>query len=156
MKAYFTLLLFLIGTSLFTKGDEKHLHGTKLLQAEKPFSRATNGKNGAAFMTLHNHSQTPIKLIKATTSIAKTTELHTHIKEGDVFRMRPVPAIEIPANGSAILKPGGLHIMFLGLHHPLKEKDSFDLTLEFDNGTLLTLPVPIKKAGHMGCGCKHH
>jgi copper(I)-binding protein len=107
-----------------------------------PWIRATSGRNGAAFMILENLAGD--KLVRAEAhkngeSIAETVELHAHIREGDIMRMRPVPAIEVTA--MTPLKPGGLHIMFMGLVSPLKAGETIDLTLHFERSGHVTFPA---------------
>jgi periplasmic copper chaperone A len=72
------------------------------------------------------------KLVAASASVSKTVELHTMVMEGDVMRMREIGAIEVPAGKTVELKPGGLHVMFIGIDKPLKNGDSFPLTLRFE------------------------
>lgn len=72
------------------------------------------------------------KLVSASADVSKTVELHTMVMEGDVMRMREIGAIDVPAGKTVELKPGGLHLMFIGLPKPLKAGDSFPLTLRFE------------------------
>lgn len=117
------------------------------------FSRATAGPNGALFFRMKNLTDKPLCLQKASCDSTDHVELHTHIKEGDVFRMAEVP--EICFDQEEELKPGGLHVMLMGLKHPLKEGKKIEVTLTFDNGQSTTATLPIKNPGHKGCGCKH-
>ncbi|MBY0430299.1 MAG: copper chaperone PCu(A)C, partial [Rhodospirillales bacterium] len=66
--------------------------------------------NGAAFMTIVNKGPAD-RLTGAKADLARTVELHTHVQEGDIMRMRPVPAIDVPAGQTVTMKPGGLHVM---------------------------------------------
>jgi len=72
------------------------------------------------------------KLVSASAGVSKTVELHTMVMEGNVMRMREIGAIDVPAGKTVELKPGGLHVMFIGIHKPLKNGDSFPLTLRFE------------------------
>jgi terC protein len=71
-------------------------------------------------------------------------------------KMVQIENIEVPAMGEANLKPGGLHVMLMGIKAPIKEGDKLDATLEFDNGQKLELkdivakPVVAKKDGEHG------
>lgn len=96
-----------------------------------------------AFMDIKN-SGADLKVVSAESSISKVVELHTHIKDGDVMRMRKVPAIELPANSTTHLKPGGLHVMFIGLKETLKIDQKIDLKLNFSDGSSQSLEVPVK------------
>lgn len=108
--------------------------------------------NSAAFMVLKNSSSENRALVKASSKISKAVELHTHVKEGGMMRMRQVEKISIKANSKTILKPGGLHVMFIGLKQSLKVGDKIDLELEFDDGSSIKLKAPVK----MVAGMKMH
>lgn len=122
------------------------------LQAEvllvDPYAKATppNAKNSAAFMKIENKSNNDIELLAASSNISKVTELHTHIEENGMKKMIQIPSIKIPANSSVELKPGGLHIMFLGIQNQINESSNIDLNLTFSNGKTYELnQIPVKK-----------
>ena len=91
--------------------------------------------NSAGFMTIKNSGLTKtMSCLGARSPISEITELHTHIKDGDVMRMRRVnDGIQIPKGVPALsLKPGGLHVMFIKLKAPLKAGVTiFPVTLIF-------------------------
>ena len=109
-----------------------------------------SGNISAAFFTIHNKGGKANKLIKAESEVSKTVELHTHLKENGVFKMRQVKNIAVPENGMTELKPGGLHVMLIGVKSKLKIGDKFMLKLTFENGESKTLHVPVKKIGSHG------
>lgn len=119
------------------------------LKVEQPWARATPGaaRNGAAYMVITNAGNAPDQLIAAASPVADKVELHTHVVEGDIMRMRPVKAIDINVGEPAVLRPGGLHIMLIGLKQPLQEGQPFPLTLTFANAGSLTVTVDVVKAG---------
>ena len=104
-------------------------------------------------MTIMNHGAAD-RLISAAAPISAKTELHTHINDNGVMRMRKIPAIDLPAGETVTLKPGGLHVMFMGLKAPLQEGGSFPLTLTFEKAGTVTVQVSVKKAGAMSHGKK--
>jgi copper(I)-binding protein len=87
---------------------------------------------GAVYMNITN-SGAADKLIKAETDVANTVELHNVVEEAGVMQMRPVPAIDVPANGSVQLKPGGFHVMLIGVNKELKPGDRITVRLTFEN-----------------------
>lgn len=105
-----------------------------------PGARAT-----AAFMVLRNTGDKDIKLVKATNNASNITELHTHLNEGGVMKMRPVPAIHIKAGGETVLEPGGLHVMLIDMKKPMKEGDKVALTLGFDDGSTKEIEAPVRR-----------
>jgi copper(I)-binding protein/uncharacterized protein YcnI len=129
------------------------------IQVLQPFARATPAKVGGVFLTLKNGGGSADRLVKAESPVAASVELHTHVKDGDAMRMRPVENIPVPANGQTALEPGGYHIMLIDLRQPLKEGTQIPLTLTFEKAGRVTLQVPVQKAGARapaGGGHKHH
>lgn len=102
-------------------------------RVEAPWARATapGAKVGGVFMVLAGGAAAD-RLVAATSPAAGAVELHTHVMEGGVARMRAVPTIDVPAGGRVELKPGGLHVMLINLKAPLKTGDSVPLTLRFE------------------------
>lgn len=98
-----------------------------------------------AFMVLRNADSKDHKLVKAESAVAKAVELHTHINDGGVMRMRPVKDIEIKTKGEAVLKPGSLHVMLIGLKQDLKEGDNVAITLTFEDGSSKKVEAPVRK-----------
>ncbi len=89
----------------------------------------------AAFMTVKNTGNTDRKLLKVDSPVAKSVELHNHINDNGVMKMRPVKEIDVKAKGQAELKPGGYHVMLIDLKQVLKDGDKVPLTLSFDDGS---------------------
>ena len=91
------------------------------IQVSHAWARATakTAKTGAAYVTLENAGDTADKLMSASAPVADKVELHTHIKDGPVMKMREVESIEVGPHAKVMLKPGGLHIMMMGLKEQL-------------------------------------
>jgi len=92
-------------------------------------------------------SPTADRLISASAAVSKTVELHTMQMDGDVMRMREIPAIEIPAGQTVELRPGGLHVMFIGLTQTLENGASFPLTLRFEKAGEVKVEVQVRNQG---------
>lgn len=122
-----------------------------------PWARATAGMAtvGAAYMTLENTGSTADRLVAAESPAATTVELHTHIVEGDIMRMREVEQIDLPAGESIELQPGGFHIMLIGLAGPLEMGKSFPLTLTFAEAGTTTVEVAVLQPGAVEPGRDH-
>ncbi|WP_373235644.1 copper chaperone PCu(A)C [Cohaesibacter celericrescens] len=112
------------------------------------FARATAGKasSGGSFLTIKNDGEAD-RLLAASADVGVKTELHTHIHEGDVMKMRQVDSIELPAKTTVALKPGGYHVMMMQLKAPLKKGESFPLELTFEKAGKLTVEVTIGGIG---------
>ena len=123
---------------------------TGQLEVSDAWARATPAKaeNGVAYLTIR--TPTPDRLVSVSSPVAKTAELHTMEMAGMVMKMRPLAGLDIPAGQSVTLKPGGEHIMLMGLNGPLREGQSFPLTLTFEKAGAREVTVPVGKAGAAG------
>jgi periplasmic copper chaperone A len=123
---------------------------TNQLEVTNAWARATPGKaeNGAAYLTIQ--SPTPDRLVAVSSPVAKRAELHTMSMEGMVMKMRPLAGLDIPAGQPVTLKPGGEHIMLENLTAPLRQGQSFPLTLTFEKAGTRTVSVAIENPGATG------
>lgn len=99
--------------------------------------------NGASYMMIQNGGAAD-KLLKAESDVAETVELHTVTDEGGMMQMRPVPSIDVPANSSVELKPGGYHVMLIGLKQELKPGDTVNLKLTFEKAGVMQVQAPVR------------
>jgi copper(I)-binding protein len=120
------------------------------LEVNNAWARATAGKadTGVAYVTIQ--SPTADRLVAASTPAAKKAELHTMSMQGMVMKMRPIAGLDIPAGQPVTLKPGGEHIMLMGLNKPLRAGETFPLTLDFEKAGPRTVNVTVEKAGATG------
>ncbi len=104
---------------------------------------AQTGQMTGAFMRIQN-SGAADKIISASCDAAKATELHATQMSDGVMKMRPVSAMEIPAMGELSLKPGGYHIMLIGLNRPLVAGETLPIKVIFEKAGAVTLNAIIK------------
>ena len=123
------------------------------------FARATlpNAPVGGAYLTIVNKGQSDDRLVSAEAPVAGKVELHEMAMEGDVMKMRQLTdGVPVPAGATVELKPGGLHIMLMGLKESLVEGQTFPLTLTFEHAGTVTVDVAIGAIGAQGASdCEH-
>ncbi|MDQ2105509.1 copper chaperone PCu(A)C [Azospirillum isscasi] len=126
---------------------------------DHPWARATapSARNGSAYMVLSTSGQDGDRLLSASTPAADKAELHTHLMDNGVMKMRQVDAIEVAPGSATALQPGGLHVMLFGLKQPLAQGKAFPLTLTFEKAGPVTVQVDVQGAGsaapsHGGAG----
>jgi hypothetical protein len=108
---------------------------------------AAQGRVAAVYLDLLGG---PDRLLEASTDVAGRVELHETIMDDGVMRMRPVGGIAIGAGLPTRLAPGGLHIMLIDLKRPLREGETFPLTLRFERAGRATVTVTVQRAGAAG------
>lgn len=113
-----------------------------------PWARAVPAavRTSAAYLTISN-TGTADRLLSASAAVAKETQLHSMITEAGVMKMREVKAVDIAANGKTELKPGGYHIMLVGLTDGLKEGSKFPVKLKFEKAGEVTIQITAEKPG---------
>lgn len=125
----------------------------------KPWSRPLPAvsRNGAAYMMLTNKGQSTDRLVAISTPRAKMAEIHNHVMEDGVMKMRPVAGgVELAPGETATFAPGGLHVMLMGLTEPLVEGDGFPLILEFEHAGTIEVKVMISEPEDSESGDMKH
>lgn len=117
------------------------------LSVEAPYVRAVppGQPNSAAFMTLTNTGEVLRALVAAESDAAATVELHTHSMADGMMQMRKIERIDLPPGERVELKPGGLHVMLIGLEEQLKPGMEVALTLILDDDSRMPLTAPVRR-----------
>jgi len=126
----------------------------KDLRIEHPYARPTppGARTGAAYFSVRNAGRVPDRLIAATSSAARSVELHSMTMEGNLMKMRAVTGIDIPAGGSVSLAGGGYHAMLVDLVKPLHAGDRVPLTLTFEKAGKIEVVASVEAASGTGQG----
>ena len=107
---------------------------------------AMDGALGAAYMEIQNSGPAD-KLIKVESDGIASVELHTMEMKDGVMLMRPVEGgVDIPANGTQSLKPGGFHVMLIGVTKTYKPGDKLPLKLTFEKAGTLDVQAEVRAA----------
>jgi hypothetical protein len=142
------IALVLIGVG----GATAHEYTSKSVTVAHPWARATPGgvKVGGAYLEMRAAAESGDRLIAAKSPVAGAAELHSHIMENGIARMRRVDAIVVPAGKSVTLRPGGYHLMLTDLKAPLKEGDLLKLTLVFEKAGEIEVEATVEPIGATG------
>ena len=150
-KLFFSTLVGLLVSTPACAADADHV------RVDAPYARAVppGAPASAAFMDLTNMGKEDTALVAARSDVSSVTELHTHIHDHGVMRMRPIDKIDLPAGQTVHLQPGGLHIMLINLNKSLKPGDTVHLTLIFKDGSRRVISLPVR-ALNMPMMMHHH
>ena len=103
---------------------------------------AAQGDNGAVYFVIR--SSAADEIVDASSDVAEAVEIHESTMSGDVMEMHHSPSVPLRAGEAITFKPGGLHIMLVGLKQELKSGDQFEVTLHFKNHEDLKLTVVVR------------
>lgn len=115
-----------------------------------PWARATpkGAASGAGYMTITNSGTTPDTVSCVSDDASVQCQIHSMTMEGGVMKMRPVESgLEIKPGETVTLQPGGYHIMFVNLKHPLEQGQSVKATLKFEHAGAVDVEYPIVAIG---------
>lgn len=140
-----------------------HMEAVKVgdLEIGHPILRATlpNAPVSGGYLAIRNLGAEADRLVGGSASFAGKVEVHEMMMDGDVMKMREIAGgLEIPAGGEIVLKPGGLHLMFMKLSERLAEGEMRTVTLEFEKAGPVELQFSVKRvgAGHGSHGHSDH
>ena len=124
------------------------------IHVENAWARATpaRAKTGAAYVAVINNGGTSDRLLSAATPLAQEVQFHRETEDNGISRMRELHAVEIDPGAKVIFKPGDMHMMMVGLKQPLKEGETFPLTLTFEKSGKIDVTVTVAKVGAMQSG----
>ncbi len=127
------------------------------MEVENAWSRATapGASIAAGYMVLRNRAASPDRLLSASSELAQKVETHVTVKDGEVLRMREVKGYEIPARSSLALKPGGAHLMLVGIKRPFREGEKVPLTLRFEKAGEKRIELQVSRSAP-GASAGHH
>jgi copper(I)-binding protein len=121
------------------------------LQIEHPYARPTppGARTGGAYFTIRNVGKDADRLLRVSSPVAQTVELHSMTMVGTLMKMRAVSALDIPPGSTVALGTGGYHVMLTGLRQPLAVGDKVPLTLTFEKAGRLDVSayVEVQKPG---------
>jgi periplasmic copper chaperone A len=100
---------------------------------------------GAAYLVIQNNGAAEDRLLSVESDVARTIELHETKEMNGMMQMSPVPNILVPAGGKAELKPGGFHVMLIGLNRELKAGDKIQLTLNFEKAGKIPVTAEVRE-----------
>jgi copper(I)-binding protein len=115
-----------------------------------------SAKTTAAFMNIQNNGPDEMVLVSAASEIAELVQIHTMEHVGEMMKMKEIKELRVPANGEAVLTPMGYHIMLIGLNRTITEGETLPLSLNFADGTKVSVDAVVKKWGPMGHNMGHN
>ena len=134
-----------------------HAHAqSPTVEVSEAWARATtsSARVGGVFLTMKATGGAD-RVVSASSPVSEKVELHETIRDGNVMRMREVPALMVPAGEAVVLKPGSYHIMLIGLKRPLNRGETFPVTITFEKAPAVTATVTVQAAGAGGMGHRH-
>jgi copper(I)-binding protein len=120
------------------------------IEIGQPWTRATppTAESGGGYLVLKNTGATPDRLIAVKSPAADKVEIHEMKMDGNIMRMREVEkGIEIPPGATVELKPGGFHVMFMGLRAPFAKDAKVPLTLVFEKAGSIDVDLMVQAMG---------
>lgn len=138
-------MLFASALLLGSTAVSAHSYHVGELDIAHPWSRPLPpvSTTGVAYLKVANKGGADDVLLSAESPVADTVEIHTHVKDGDMMKMRKLEELVIPAHGEQTLAPGGHHLMLMGLKRVPLEGERFPVTLHFKRAGAVEVEVAV-------------
>lgn len=133
-----------------TAGAVAQSYKAGMLEITRLWSRATPGgaRVGAGYLTITNRGKQSDRLVSVTSSMAKRVSIHSMTMVKGVMRMRPLKdGLEIKPGQTVELRPGGYHLMLMGLRQPLIKGKAFKAALKFQNAGKVIVSFDVAAIG---------
>ncbi len=101
--------------------------------------------NGVVYLTIKNEGATADRLLRASSAVCDTVELHTTIIQDEKMMMKPLDGMEIPAGKQVAFKPRSDHIMLIGLNRSLRSESQFELELQFEKSGAMAVTSTVRR-----------
>lgn len=127
-----------------------HEYKAGSIEIKHPWARATpkGATIGGGYMKLVNSGTTADRLIGGTNADSEKFEIHEMSMDNGVMKMRPLPnGIEIKPGETVELKPGGYHLMFVGLKEPFEKGKRVKGTLRFEKAGKVDVEYVVEAIG---------
>lgn len=113
----------------------------------EPWARTTAPGQKIAAGYARIMSDKDVTLVAGHSDFADKVELHEMRMEDGMMKMRAIKHLELKANTPIELKPGGLHLMLVGIKTQVKAGDAIPLTLVFEDKQSRQESVPVTLNG---------
>lgn len=112
---------------------------------EKPWAPPSlaGSTTGIAYLTLRSDSDDA--LVGVSSPLVTSIEMHTHLMDGEVMRMRQLASVPLARGETVVFKPRGLHLMLFGLKQPLTEGMALPLTLRFAHAKPVSIRATVSQ-----------
>ncbi len=127
------------------------------LKISAPWARATpkGAAVGGGYMTITNTGSAPDRLVGGAADIAARFEMHEMSMDNGVMKMRELAqGLEIKPGEKVEFKPGGYHVMFMGLKQQLIQGQRLKATLQFEKAGKVDVDFAIEGLGAQGLGAQ--
>jgi len=112
---------------------------------------AAKGANSALYCIIQNNGNKSDTLKSAESMFAEEVQIHeSYKKDNDKMGMRQVKSLVLNSKSSAELKPGGFHVMLLGVKKDFKAGDPLNVTLQFRNSGKIKIKAVVRDAPEAG------
>ena len=104
-------------------------------------------KVAVGYLSVTNNSEKDDALVSGQSTMAQTVEIHDHIHENGVMRMRQVKSVPLAAGETVVMKSGGLHLMIIGVKESMEVGSMVPVTLTLSSGAQIDAQLEVRARG---------
>ncbi len=120
---------------------------TPSISVTHPWARATlpHQDEGVAYLTITSAAGDTLTGIE--TPDADMAMLHATLVQNGVSEMRDVNSVILVPGKPVLFSPNGMHVMLMGMKHPLVAGQTLHLTLSFQKAGQVRIDAPVLPVG---------
>ncbi len=99
----------------------------------------------AAYMVIENYIGAEMTLESASSDIADKTEIHQMSSRDGMMTMQMMKTVTIASRTKVTLKPGGIHLMLIGLKEPIRSGEIIPIRLNFGDGQVVVTEARVQE-----------
>ncbi|MCK9919094.1 copper chaperone PCu(A)C [Microbacteriaceae bacterium K1510] len=153
--AFFLAAALAVFATMPASADDVSVGSIKIVA---PWARATpkGASVGGAYLKITNTGTASDRLVSGSSDAAQRVEIHEMSMDKGVMKMRELSqGLEIKPGETVEFKPGGYHVMLVGLKKPLTQGDDLKATLQFEKAGKVDVDFKIGSIGAQSGGGGH-
>lgn len=148
IRGSFVAALVLVGCWAMPVAAEEITAGNLKISAAWVRATPKGAPVGGGYLTITNTGNMPDRLVGGSSDVSNTFEVHEMSMDNGVMKMRPVAkGLEIKPGQTIEFKPGGYHLMFVGLKNPFERGQHVKATLAFEKAGNVPVDFTVEGIG---------
>lgn len=120
------------------------------VKVDDAWVRATVSQQRSTGAFMQMTAEKPLKIVAVSSPLTPMVEIHEMKMEDGVMKMRAVDVLPLPAGQLVELKPGGFHVMLMGLKAPVKVGETVPLTFTLEDAAGQRSKLEVQARGRAG------
>lgn len=145
MRSFYCAVFALIAIEACQKSESRAPVTTFAFDSAWVRATPDTGATTAAYVSVTNGLQIPVKISGFSSDAARTVELHESMSDAHMMmHMMPKPDTTVASGESLVMHPNGLHFMLIGTTRVLKAGDRVRIAMHLSDGSIVSTTAHVR------------